>query len=263
MVNSRLWNYYSCWIWHRSLFDYWCSVFYCYDAADQHLALFFIVEVSIGISEWSFSFFSILYGAQNLIFLWRFWILVSFLYLDQNFWMFFGVRYWDQNFSKKIFFLSEFLVGIRNSTLRFLWGSEFLNYFLDFFMEDQNFWVFFGLLYGDQSFWVFFGLLFGDQNFWMFFGLLFGDQNFWMFFWTSLMGIRISECFLAFFMGISLSECFLDFFLGIRISECFLDFFVGLRIPECFFDFFMRIRISECFWTSLWGSEFWIVFGLL
>ena len=183
MVSSRLWNYYSCWIWHRSLFDYWCSVFYCYDAADQHLALFFIVEVSLGISEWFFFLLQHCIWRSEfpnfiLIFLWRFWILVSFLYLDQNFWMFFGGRYWGSEFLKKITFLSEYLVGIRNSMLSFLWGSEFLNYFLDFFMEDQNFWVFFGLLYRDHNFWEFFGLLFGDQNFWMFFGLLFGDQNF-------------------------------------------------------------------------------------
>ena len=169
MVNTRLWNYYSCWIWHRSLFDYWCSVFYCYDAADQHLALFFIVEVSLGISEWFFSFFSIVYGDQNFpILFWSFyedseflsvffiWIRISECFLE----VVIGIR-----ISQKITFLSEFLVGIRNSMLSFLWGSEFLNYFLDFFMEDQNFWEFFGLLFGDQNFWMVFGLLFGDQNF--------------------------------------------------------------------------------------------------
>ena len=181
MVNSRLWNYYSCWIWHRSLFDYWCSVFYCYDAADQHLALFFIVEVSIGISEWFFSFFSILYGAQNLIFFWRFWILVSCLYLDQNSWMFFGARYWDQNFSKKsLFFQSS------------SWESEILRW----------------ASYGDQNFWI---------TFWTSLWRIRISECFLAFF----MEISISECFLDFFLGIRISKCFLDFFLEIRISECF------------------------------------------
>ena len=78
--------------------------------------------------------------------------------------------------SKKITFLSEFLVGIRNSMLSFLWGSEFLK-------------VFWTSLWGSEFLNVF---------------------------WASLWGSEILNVFFDFFMGIRIPECFLDFFYGDR-----------------------------------------------
>ena len=171
-----------------------------------------IVEVSLRISEWFFSFFSILYGDKNFpIPFWSFFedsefLSVFFIWIRSSD-LFFRVPYWDQNFSKNHFsfgvprgnqkFYAELLMGIRisESFLDFFMGIRISEGFLDFFMGIRvsecflDFFMgmriserFLDFFYGDQNFSKFFGLLYGDQNFWMFFGLLYGDQNFWMFF---------------------------------------------------------------------------------
>ena len=123
--------------------------------------------------------------------------------------------------SKKITFLSEFLVGIRNSMLSFLWGSEFL----------KVFWT---------SFW---------------------GSEFLKVFWTSLWGSEFLRVFWTSFMGIRISQSFLDFFMGIRISECFLDFFYGDQNFWMFFGLLYGDQNSwVLFGLLLWGSEFLTVF---
>ena len=195
-----------------------------------------IVEVSLRISEWFFSFFSILYGDQNFpIPFWSFFedsefLSVFFIWIRISD-LFFRVPYWDQNFQKNHFsfgvprgnqkFYAELLMGIRISEtfldffmgirisegfLDFFMGMRISERFVDFFYGDQNFSKSFGLLYGDQNFWMFFGLLYGDQNFWMFFGLLYGDQKFWMFFSTFLWESEFLSAFWTSFMGIGISE---------------------------------------------------------
>ena len=96
----------------------------------------------------------------------------------------FGIR-----ISKKITFLSESLVGIRNSMLSVLWGSEFLK-------------VFWTSLWGSEFLNVF---------------------------WTSLWGSEFLNAFWASLWGSEILNVFFDFFMGIRIPECFLDFFYGDR----------------------------------
>ena len=96
-------------------------------------------------------------------------------------------------FLKKITFLSEFLVGIRNSMLSFLWGSAFLNYFLACFYGDQNFWKFLDFFYGDQNFWMFFGLLLWGSEFLNVFGLLLWESEFLNVFGLLLWGSQDPE----------------------------------------------------------------------
>ena len=116
--------------------------------------------------------------------------------------------------SKKITFRSEFLVGIRNSMLSFLWGSEFLK-------------VFWTSLWGSEFLNVF---------------------------WTSLWGSEFLNVFWASLWGSEILNVFFDFFMGIRIPECFLDFFYGDRNFWAFsFQIFMEIwsEIQSFLWSPL------------
>ena len=163
-----------------------------------------IVEVSLRISGWFFSFFSILYGDQNFpIPFWSFFEDSEFLSV-----FFIGIR-----ISKKVTFLSEFLVGIRTSMLSFLWGSEFLKIF-GLLYGDQNFLRFFGLLYGDENFYKFFGLLHGNENFWTFFGLLLWGSEFLKAFWTSLRGSEFLNVFWTSLWGWEFLNVFFPNFYG-------------------------------------------------
>ena len=182
-----------------------------------------MLEVSLRISEWFFSFFSILYGDQNF---------------PIPFWSFFEDSEFLSVFFIWIVFL-EFLIGIR--------------------IAKKNHFSF-GVPRGNQKFYA--ELLMGiriSESFLDFFMGIRISEGFLDFF----MGIRISASFLDFFMGmrisvfwtsfmgIRISQSFLDFFMGISISECFLGFFMGIRNSECFFR------------LLYWNQNSWVFFGLL